>query len=174
MSAYSDEITRAMTLLGEMENSVFLGQAVAKPGTSMTNTLSGVPRGKLIELPVAEEMQMGMSIGISLSGGLPISIYPRWNFLILAANQIVNHLDKIPLYSDYRPRVIIRTAIATPEPLDPGPQHLGDFGPAFRAMLKTVEVRELRYVDEIVPAYLRAAREDHSTILVEETKLYAD
>jgi pyruvate/2-oxoglutarate/acetoin dehydrogenase E1 component len=162
-----------MTLLGERENSVFLGQAVACPGTSMTGTLKGVPREKLIELPVAEEMQMGMSIGISLSGGLPISIYPRWNFLLLATNQIVNHLDKLSLYSGYRPRVIIRTAIATPEPLDPGPQHLGDFGKAFRAMLKTVEVRELRYVEEIVPAYMRAADADHSTILVEETALYA-
>ena len=48
----------------------------------------------MIELPVAEEMQMGMSFGMSLDGTIPISIYPRWNFLLCAINQLVNHLDK--------------------------------------------------------------------------------
>ena len=50
---------------------------------------------KRIELPVFEETQMGMTLGMALNGSVPISIFPRWNFLILATNQIVNHLDKI-------------------------------------------------------------------------------
>ena len=92
---YFEELKRSMTWLGEQENTLFLGQAVAYPGTGMTNTLVDVPKAKLIEMPVNEDMQMGMSIGMSLNGTVPISIYPRWNFMILAANQIVNHLDKL-------------------------------------------------------------------------------
>jgi hypothetical protein len=52
----------------------------------MTTTLTEVPRERLIELPVAEEMQMGMTLGMALAGFVPVSIYPRWNFLLLAMN----------------------------------------------------------------------------------------
>ena len=30
-----------------------------------------------------------------MSGKIPVSIFPRWNFLLLAINQLVNHLDKL-------------------------------------------------------------------------------
>lgn len=160
-----------MTWLGQQQDTMFLGQAVAYPGTSMTGTLENVPKEKLLEFPVAEDMQMGASIGLSLAGYVPISIYPRWNFLLLATNQIVNHLDKLTLISDYRPKVIIRTAVATPVPLDPQAQHLGNYSEAFRLMLKTVEVIELLEADEIVDAYQWAWDRDdgRSTLIVEHT-----
>ena len=43
---------------------------------------------------------MGIAIGLSMSGYIPICIFPRFNFLLSAINQIVNHLDKIKDYSD--------------------------------------------------------------------------
>ena len=115
-----------MTWLGEQPNTMFLGQAVEYAGTAMTNTLVNVDRSKLLEMPVNEDMQMGITLGIALNGTVPISIYPRWNFLILAANQIVNHLDKIKLMSDggYTPKVIIRTGIGSQRPLHPQHQHI--------------------------------------------------
>ena len=41
----------------------------------------------------------------------PISIFPRWNFLLLAANQLVNHVDKINEMGakKFRNKIIIRT-----------------------------------------------------------------
>ncbi len=108
-----------------------MGQAVVDAGTAMSTTLQHIPIEKRLELPVAEEMQLGMAIGMSLSGALPICIYPRFNFLLLAVNQLVNHLDKLPLYSTYRPKVLIRTAVATGYPLDPGPQHLNGRVPLY-------------------------------------------
>lgn len=172
--SYFSELCRAMTLLAEHPRSVFLGQSVRSPGTAMYTTLEGVPSEKRVELPVAEEMQLGMCTGIALNGGLPISIFPRWNFLLLATNQLVNHLDKIPLYSHggYKPKVIIRTAVATSTPLDPGPQHLGDFTEAFRSMLKTVHVVRLEDAEDIVPAYRGAMECDGSTLLVEYSEKY--
>src|SRR5258708_1242551 len=103
---YFDEMCRAMEFLAQDKRTLFLGQAVGCAGTGMTNTLKNVPREKLLELPVTEELQMGMSTGLALAGVVPVSIYPRWNFLLLAVNQIVNHLDKLPIVSEggYKPK----------------------------------------------------------------------
>ena len=121
MGKYFDELKRSMDYLAQKSNTVFLGQAVAYKGTAMTNTLKDEPKEKLIEMPVSEEMQMGITNGIAVEGSVPISIYPRWNFVLLAVNQLVNHLDKLPDYSngEYRPRVIIRTGIGSVRPLNP-------------------------------------------------------
>lgn len=173
---YFSELKRAMELLAQDARTVFLGQAVLWPGTAMFNTVKDIDPAKRIELPVAEEMQMGMSTGMALAGFVPVSIYPRWNFLLLATNQIVNHLDKMIDMSGggYRPRVIIRTAIGSVRPLDPQHQHRGDFTNAFINMCSTIAVERLEEADQIVPAYERALNrpDGHSTILVEYGDAY--
>ena len=123
-------------------------------------------------MPVAENMQCGMCHGIALAGGLPVSVYPRIDFLIEAVPQLVQHLDKWKAMGGGSPRVIIRTAVASDKPLDPGPQHKSNYVQAFRAMLKTVMVVELLTAEHIVPAYERALERDGSTLLVEHLSLY--
>jgi pyruvate/2-oxoglutarate/acetoin dehydrogenase E1 component len=169
---YFDELCRAMEMIAEHPRSIFLGQAVAEKGTGMTASFANVPREKLLELPVFEDCQLGMSIGLALDGMLPVSVFPRWNFLLLAANQLVNHLDAIPIYSGFRPKVIVRVAVGTPTPLDPGPQHLGDHSEAFRKMLRTVAIVQLRHPQQIMQCYEAAVRREGSTILVEYPEFY--
>ena len=108
-----DELTRAMNFLGDQGNTIFMGQSVEVAGTAMRNTLLGIDKDKLLELPVEEDFQMGLSIGMALDGLVPISIYPRWNFMLLAVNQIVNHLDKLKNLTQLSNpgKVIIRTGI---------------------------------------------------------------
>lgn len=175
---YAGELTRAMALLARDPRTVFLGQAVAVPGTAMTGTLAEVPRDRLIELPVAEEMQMGMTAGLALAGFVPVSLFPRWNFLLCAVNQLVNHLDKIPQMSDggYPVKAIIRTGIGSERPLHPQSQHVGDFTEAVRGMCTTIDVVRLEEPDDIVPAFAHAlARQDgRSTILVEYGDFYQE
>lgn len=158
-----------MEYLAKDDRTIFLGQAVAMPGTGMSNTLKDVSKDKLLELPVAEEMQMGMSLGMALHGKIPISIYPRWNFLLCAVSQLVNHVDKLSLMSKYKANVIVRTSIGSERPLHPQCQHVGDFTDAFRMMCKTIEVIRLDEPDQIFPAYEKALLRDdnRSTILVE-------
>jgi len=158
-----------MEYLAKDDRTIFLGQAVAVPGTGMSNTLKDVSKDKLIELPVAEEMQMGMSLGMALHGRISISIYPRWNFLLCAVSQLVNHVDKLSLMSKYKANLIIRTSIGSERPLHPQCQHVGDFTEAFKLMCKTVEVIRLDEPDQIFPAYEKALLRDdnRSTILVE-------
>lgn len=171
---YHDELCRAMTWLGAQDQTVFLGQGVGCPGTAMSDSLKDVPLTKRIEMPVAEEMQVGMCVGMSLNGFIPICIIPRWNFALRAADQIVNHLDRLPFYSagGYKPRVIIRVAVPSNHPFDPGPQHDADFSTAFISMLRTTGIAKLTSAHDIFPDYQAAYRDGGSSILIEYTDLY--
>ena len=168
---YFDELKKAMQYLAKNEKTIFIGQAVEVPGTAMSNTLKDINMDKRIELPVAEEMQMGITIGLALNGIIPVSIYPRWNFILLAMNQLINHLDKINLMSNggFNVKTIIRTAVGSERPLHPHHQHVGDFTDAFRVMLKNIDIVRLQEPSEIFTAYRNAyEREDgRSTIIVE-------
>lgn len=172
MNEYFEQLCKAMTLISEQPHAIFMGQSCREKGTAMFTTLRDVPMEKRLELPVFENSQCGMAIGVALAGGLPISLYPRINFLLEALPQLVQHLDKIPLFSDYKPRVIIRTSIATTDPLDPGPQHIGNYTDAIEAMLSTVKVVRLTSTEMIVPEYQAAMERDGSTLLVEWVSLY--
>lgn len=171
--SYFNELTRAMTWLGEKEDTIFIGQCVKYPGNALFNTLNNVPQEKRIEMPVAEEMQMGISIGLSLMGKLPISIYPRMDFLMCAMNQLVNHLDKIEQFSNsqYKSKIMIRTCIGSTKPLHPGVQHCSDYTEGIRALLHNVNVVKLSKGD-IEEAYCKAYYDLASTILIEEADLY--
>ena len=165
-----------MNYLAEDKRVVFLGQAVRVPGTAMSTTLKEVNNKKLIELPVAEEMQMGITNGLALNGLIPVSIYPRWNFLLLAMNQLINHLDKIKIMSNggFKTKAIIRTGIGSQRPLHPQHQHIGDFTDSIRMMCTNIEIIRLEEPSEIFPAYKKALnREDgKSTIIVEYGDYY--
>lgn len=173
---YFDELKRSMEYLATDDRTLFIGQAVAVPGTGMSNTLKDISKEKLIELPVAEEMQMGISLGIALNGNIPISIYPRWNFLLCAVNQLINHVDKLSIMSKYKANVIIRTSIGSERPLHPQCQHVGDFTKAFQMMCKTIEIIRLDEPNQIFPAYEKALLRDdnRSTILVEWGDYYTE
>jgi len=173
---YFDELKRSMEYLAEDPDTVFLGQAVACTGTAMSNTLKDVSSARKVELPVDEDMQMGMTNGLALQGKLPVSIFPRWNFFLLATNQLVNHLDKFSEMSGggYQPKAIIRTGIGSERPLHPGHQHIGDYTDAYRQMLHNVEIIRLEEPEDIFPAYQKAhdRTDDKSTILVEYGDYY--
>jgi len=171
MTTYRDELERAMLLLSEKDDTIFLGQSIIYGGIAMAQTFEKIPLSKKIEMPVAENLQLGISTGMAIQGFVPISVFPRWNFLLVASDQLVNHLDKISLMTEgqYKPKVIIRVAVGVEKPVNPQEQHLGDFSDAYKQMLKTVEIIKLTDKDQIVDAYLHAYNRTDgiSTILVE-------
>ncbi len=162
-----DELAKAMTWQGEQYKTLFLGQSVLEAGTAMSDSFVGVPEDKRIEFPVAEELQLGVSIGLALEGFVPVSVFPRFNFLLRAADQLVNHLDRLPLYSAYRPRVIIRTAVGSSKPLDPGYQHQDDFTDALEKMLRTVTMARLKASSRALAVYKKAFKAEGSSLVVE-------
>ena len=171
---YFDELKKAMSLLAEHPKTFFIGQAVEYEGTGLYDTLEHISSNKRLELPVAEYFQSGLANGMAIEGMIPISTYPRWNFLLMGADQIVNHLDKFVTMSDGRcdPKVIIRVAVGSENPVDPQCQHKGNFTDAFKSMTQSINIVELIEPEDILPAYTEALNRDDgvSTILVE----YAD
>ena len=113
---------------------------------------------------------------MALEGFVPITMYPRFDFFILSCNQLINHLDKMRDMSkgDMTPRVIIRVAVGSKNPIDAGPQHTQDHTEAFRKMLTDVNVVQLNEPEDIFPAFKEAyEREDSkSTLLVEYGEYY--
>lgn len=173
---YFDNLKKSMTILGSHHKTIFIGQAIEYQGTAMTNTLTNVDKKKLLELPVAEEMQMGMTLGLALDGFIPVSIFPRWNFIMCAMNQLVNHLDKVSLMSNnqFKTKMIIRTSIGSKRPLDPHCQHVGDFTEVVKKLCPNLEVLRLDEPHKIISSYKKALlrKDGKSTILVEYGDYY--
>jgi pyruvate/2-oxoglutarate/acetoin dehydrogenase E1 component len=161
---YFDSLTRSMTKLAQHPKTLFVGQGVKYDGQRMHQSFSGVPMEKRIEMPVGEEFQAGFCLGLALEGFIPVCVYPRMDFMLLAANQLVNHLDKI---QGFKPKVIVRVAVGSTEPLNAGPQHTQDHTQAFRWMLKNTPVI---WFDE--KAYDEAMRMDGSVVVVERMEMY--
>jgi len=176
--AYFEELKRSMEWLSGQSDTIFIGQAVSVPGTAMSNTLKDIQEDKKIELPVFEDTQMGMSLGMALAGIRVVSIFPRWNFLLCATNQLVSHVDKYPTITSgvVSPGLIIRTGVGSERPLFPGHQHVGNMSEAFRLMLSNVDIIELHESGDIYPAYQHAYQrtDGKSTLLVEFGDYYSE
>jgi pyruvate/2-oxoglutarate/acetoin dehydrogenase E1 component len=173
---YFENLKKSMEFLGRKRDTIFIGQAVSEPGTAMFNTLKNIKKKKRIELPVAEEMQMGITIGMLMNGQVPISIFPRWNFLLLAINQLVNHLDKLKIMTNgfYKSKAIIRTGIGSRRPLHPQYQHIGDYTSSIKKMCPSINVVKLEDPSQIYQEYKKAylRKDGKSTILVEYGDYY--
>jgi pyruvate/2-oxoglutarate/acetoin dehydrogenase E1 component len=171
---YVDALTHSMKLCMDDPTTVFIGQQIRWYGNPMSKTIEGLPKERMIETPVMEETQMGMSMGLAMRGHTVVTFYPRWDFLILAANQLVNHLDKLDAMSDgqWKPKVIIRVGKGSDKPLDPGHQHKADYSDAFNQILKYIPIVKLDSYNKIIPAYEDALQRNGSTILVEYPELY--
>jgi pyruvate/2-oxoglutarate/acetoin dehydrogenase E1 component len=173
---YFDELKRTMEWVATQPKTIFVGQTVVDPGTFMHNTLRDVPKDRCLEMPINESFQMQFTVGLALDGWVPISVYPRQNFLLLATGDMANLVDKIPAISagQWVPRILIRVAVGPDAPVHPGHQHVGNYAEAFRRMFQWIEVVELDEPDQIFPAYKHALeREDRrSTLLIEHGNYY--
>jgi pyruvate/2-oxoglutarate/acetoin dehydrogenase E1 component len=169
MKKYYDQILKSMSLLAKNPKSIFLGQSVEYPGNLIYKTINHINKKKKLELPVFEDVQMGMSIGLALGGYLPISTYPRFDFLLLAFNQMINHLDKFPLITDkqFYPKVIIRVLVGAKNPLNAGEQHTQNYVNEVKKMVKTLNVFDLKKPNKIYNSYKKALSSKYSSLMVE-------
>ncbi|PIQ89622.1 MAG: hypothetical protein COV72_02060 [Candidatus Omnitrophica bacterium CG11_big_fil_rev_8_21_14_0_20_42_13] len=168
---YYKAICRQMHKFAANKKVIFLGQQVVSE--DFYGTLKGIPNDRRIEMPVAEELQMGLSIGLSMEGFVPVSIYQRMDFLPRACDQLVNHLNLIEDMSGgvFKPRVIIRTTIGSRRPLDVGPQHSQDLTEMFKAVLK-FPVLKVRTPKEVDHAYNLAYTSKSPVMIIEVQDLY--
>lgn len=176
---YKEELKRAAKFLGEKPDTIFVGQNAVYPGSIMSDTfIEEVPREKRLELPVFENAQMGLTIGIALAGFVPVSVYGRPNFLLYALGMLANQLDKIPHMSHGKalPKVIVKVMNGSVRPINPGIQHRGDFTEVFRLACPNIDVVRLDSPEQIFPAYQNAYEraDGKSTILIEWGDYYKE
>ncbi len=95
---YGEAIREAFEYLLQEYPSVFcIGQGLWSPwyvGNTMTDLDKKFGKDRILESPVAELGVTGVAIGASLCGYRPIVIHPRMDFMLLAADQIVNQAAK--------------------------------------------------------------------------------
>lgn len=173
-SLYKDALTNVMTELGKMDNTIFIGQQLLWHGNPMSTTVGDVPKEKIIEVPVMEESQMGMSLGMAMAGKFVVTFYPRWDFLICAANQLINHVDKLELMSGgkWKINMIIRLAKGSDTPIDPGHQHKGNYIEEFKSLCKHIEFHDLKTPLDIELAYKYAIQNGGINCIIEYPELY--
>jgi len=153
---YKESLTAAMTALGRDPRACFLGYGVTNGKAGAT--LSGVPQSLLIETPVAENLMAGLAIGMALAGRRPLVYFERFDFVLNAADAIVNHLDKIATMSrgEFSPAVILRCVVGnTKKPLFTGETHVQDMTAVFACMLK-MPVITVRTPEQVTAAYTQA------------------
>ena len=169
---YKDVLITAMTTLSKLNETVFIGQQIVYAGNPMSTTLTEVPKEKMIEVPVMEETQMGMSLGLAMVGKTVISFYPRWDFLISAANQLINHVDKFELMTGKKVNILIRVGKGADTPLDPGHQHKANYIEEFKTMCPNIEIHDLKTWQDVELSYNYAIKEGGIHILAEYPELY--
>lgn len=167
---YKDELSLAMECLASDDRTIFLGQEAY----NFYGTMNTVPKDKIIEMPIMEDAQLGIATGLSLKGIIPVCLYTRMDFFLLAFNQLINHLDKISEMShgEFNPRVIIRVSVGETKPLHPGPQHIQDFSETLIDLLENIQVVKLINKEDIVSSYCSTLDYGSSFVLVEYRDLY--
>jgi len=174
MKTYKDELIKSMNYLAEKPNTIFVGQQTEYAGNPMSTTILDVPKEKMIETPVFEEVQMGMSVGLGMTNMCVVTFYPRWDFLICATNQLVNHLDKFKHMTGYDSHVIIRVGKGSDDPLDPGVQHKADYSEQFKKLLTYVDIVKLTSKENIYTTYKSAYENKKPIIIVEYPEKYSE
>ena len=88
-----------MKLTMEDDKTIFIGQQIVYYGNPMSKTIEGLPKERMIETPVMEETQMGMTMGLVGDESSSCYILSKMGFFNLTCNQLINHLDKLEYQS---------------------------------------------------------------------------
>jgi pyruvate/2-oxoglutarate/acetoin dehydrogenase E1 component len=161
-----------MSEISKQKNSVFIGQQIVYYGNPMSKTVVGIAIDKMIETPVFEETQMGMSLGLAMTGKFVVSFYPRWDFLILALNQLINHIDKYKHMTDDDLHMIIRVGKGSDKPLDPGYQHKGNYFNQIKDMCININFMNCESILDIKNNYETAIKNKGIYLINEYPSLY--
>lgn len=168
---YKREVKKAMTKLGKRSKTVFLGENIINAGR-IYGTLDGVPLSKCIEMPICENLIAGAAIGLALEGYRPIVVFQRMDFMLIAADAIINHMGMIPRMSGWKVQlpILIRAIIGSRKhSFDVGAQHQQDHTLIFK---KYIATHKLNLWSDIKQMYATAYEVNEPVLIVEDRDLY--
>jgi len=172
---YKDELCRAMRHLGCNPRFRFMGYNI-RYGSKANGTLKDIPEEQLVETPVAENLIVGLALGYAFKGTPALAYIERFDFVLNAADALVNHVDKIKRMShgQFNPTLLIRTVVGnSAKPLFTGLTHTQDFSESLSKMLQFPVVC-LRTPESVFTEYAKALDrlKTSSTLLVEYRDAY--
>jgi len=145
---YKELLTQINKKLARDKRIRFIGYNT-RYGHQMYGTLKGCEKS-CIETPVCEALMVGLAMGMSLEGFRPIVSFERQDFMLIAADQIINHLALLPKISggQFDFPVLIRAIIGSQnKKFDLGLQHTKDLSYIFKPYINTVEFTGKEYYD---------------------------
>jgi hypothetical protein len=168
--SFKNAVTLAMTEMGN-EGNIFIGYSIV-PGDAM-GTLENVNLDQKIETPVAENLMVGLAIGMAFEGFRPVVYFERHDFMLVAADAIVNHVDKIERIShgEFKCPVILKTVVDDSTLFYSGPTHEQDFTEGFRTLVD-FPVLDPQSPDEVLACYRYAQQSDRPVMVVEHKKFF--
>jgi hypothetical protein len=168
--SYKEAANFAMKELGEL-GAIFIGYNVAR-GDAM-GTLGSVPSDQKLETPVAENLMTGLGIGMSFEGFLPVVYFERHDFMLVAMDAIVNHVDKIERIShgEFKVPLIIRAVTADAGPFYSGITHSQDFTEMLRAAVD-FPVTDPVNGEDLLQAFRSAVESGRPAIVIERKSRY--
>ena len=144
---YKDIITNGMDFLAKQDKTVFIGEGLINAG-HIYGTMTNVPKDKCVEMPIAENLIMGVGMGLSMGGYIPIIVFQRMDFMLNAADCIINHLALAIQFSGgvLRLPLIIRCIVGSQsKTFDVGQQHRHDFTSFFSEYIQTYKLEDTSY-----------------------------
>lgn len=172
--SYKTEVIRGMQLLAKQPNVLFCGQGVSVKANCLHEQLVGVPEHQRLEVPVFENTQLGMCLGMALTGLLPVCLFPRVNFLTCAMDALCNHVDKWRQMTGKPAKIIVKTMTGCTKPLDPGPQHSSteSFVDGLMDLFDDILVADVRQDNHVYSTYEEVLKHDGPSLIIERGHLY--
>ncbi len=164
--SYFDASKQSMEMLAK-DGAIFVGYNVRHG--SAYNTLKDIPEDQRLETPVAENLMAGLVMGMSLEGFHPVLFFERNEFVLNAADALMNTLDIIEIISDgeFRMPIIIKCISGSIRPFYAGITHSGDLTNLFREMF-SFPVYEPLTPGQIIQAYNNAWDSSGPTMVCEK------
>lgn len=169
MNKYLTTINEELIKLSALDNTILIGQQVGV--TDFYGLLRNVDIHKRIEFPVAEELQLGLSIGLALEGFYPISIFQRQDFLFRAMDSLCNHLNLIKDLSKglFNPKILILTTIGKK---NSGLQHNKDITKGLKVLLKNIKIFNPKTPKAIRDSFKKIKQYNSSSIIIFYQELF--
>ena len=121
---------------------VFLGENIINSGR-IYGTLDKVSTKSCIEMPVAENLIAGCGVGLAIAGYIPVVVFQRMDFMLIAADAIINHACLMPKMAEIKLPILYITFKATlKDSFYAGLQHTKDLSHVFSPYMRVWQYPE--------------------------------
>jgi hypothetical protein len=164
---YMDAVKQSMNTLA-LDGAIFVGYNVRY--ASAYGSLKAVPEDQRLETPLAENLMLGLAMGMSFEGFRPVVFFERHEFIFNALDAIINTADVLSTISDgeYSCPIIIKAVAGSIRPFYAGLTHTHNYAAEIRQFVH-FPVYEPQTGPEVLAAYA-LAREAKGPCMVSERK----